>query len=170
MTATRRNWIVAIGLATVLIAGALALTAALLSRRIEPYARQAAMGYLSQRFDTDVELRALSIRLPETSPLRLILTRGRGISARLEGQDLSMRLKNRPESAPLFLIRKFSCNLNVDSLLHPPVVVSQIFVDGMEIQIPPRADESRRGTGLPPARRRRQRRWRAPCWPLPAAR
>lgn len=154
MTATRRNWIVGIGLATVLIAGALALAAALLSGRIEPYARQAAMGYLRQRFDTDVELRALSIRLPQTSLLRLILTRGRGISARLEGQDLSMRLKSRPESAPLFLIRKFSCNLNVDSLLHPPVVVSQIFVDGMEIQIPPRAERppSTAGTAAAPDR------------------
>ncbi len=154
MTATRRHWIVAISLAAVLIAGALTLMAALLSGRIEPYAQQAAIGYLSQRFDTDVDLRALHIRLPETSLLHLLLTRGRGISARLEGQDLSMRLKNRPDSPPLFLIRKFHCNLNVDSLLHPPVVVSEIFVDGMEIRIPPRGERPRSpaGAGAAPAR------------------
>jgi hypothetical protein len=147
MTATRRSWILAIVLATVLIVGALTLTATLLSGRIEPYARQAAIAYLSQRFDADVDLRALDIRLPETSLFRLILTRGRGISARLEGQGLSMRLKSRPDSPPLFFTRKFHCNLNVDSLLHPPVVVSQIFVDGMEIQIPPRGERPRLPAG-----------------------
>lgn len=143
MTAKRRNWIVAIGLAAGLVAGGLTLTAYQLSQRISPYARQAAIGYLSQRFDADVELRSLNIRLPETSLFQLILTRGRGISARLEGQDLSLRMKDRPDSAPLFLIRKFRCTFQVDSLLHPPVVVSGIFVDGMAIQIPPRRPQTR---------------------------
>jgi hypothetical protein len=78
--------------------------------------------------------------LPRTSLLRLLLTEGRGLSARVEGEGLSMRLKSRPTAAPLFAVRTFHCEVAVDSLLHPPVYVSQIFVDGMEIQIPPRGE------------------------------
>jgi hypothetical protein len=118
-----------------------------LAARIEPYARQEAIRCLSQRFDSDVQLQALYMRLPGTSPLRLILTRGRGISAR-EGQGLSMRLKGRPDFAPLFMIRQFRCDVNLESLLHPPVVVSRILWDGMEIQIPPRRERPPSPAGI----------------------
>ncbi len=140
MSARKRNWIVAIGIVVILTAVGLAIAASVLAARIEPYARQQAIRYLSQRFDSDVQLQALHVRLPKTSPLRLFLTRGRGVSARMEGQGLSLRLKGRPDTVPLFTIRNFSCDVDLESLLHPPVVVSQIFVDGMEIQIPPRGE------------------------------
>jgi hypothetical protein len=140
MTAGKRNWMVAIGLGAVLIAVGLAIAAAVLASRIEPYARRQTIRYLSQRFDSDVQLQALHLRLPGISPLRLLLTRGRGISARIEGEGLSMRRKGRPDSGPLFVIRTFRCDVNLESLLHPPVIVSQVFVDGMEIQIPPRSE------------------------------
>ena len=138
MTAGKRKWIVAIGLVAVLVAAALVIAASLLAARIEPYARQAAIRYLSRRFDSDVQLRALHVRLPDSSLLRMVLTRGRGITAQVEGQDLSLRLKSRPDTVPLFAIQKFRCDVNVESLLHPPAVVSQIIVEGMEIHVPPR--------------------------------
>ena len=78
MTSRKRNWIVGLGLAALTIAAGLAIAASLLAARIEPYARQEVIRYLSQRFDSEVRLEALHIRLPETSLLRLILTRGRG--------------------------------------------------------------------------------------------
>jgi hypothetical protein len=131
---------VAIGLVIMLIAAGLAIAAMVLEARIEPYAQQAAIGYLSQRFASDVQLQTLHIRFPETSLLRLVVGRGRGIAARIEGQGLSMRLKGRPDSPPLFAIQKFRCDVNLESLLHPPVVVSQVSVDGMEIQVPPRRE------------------------------
>lgn len=140
MTARKRNWIIGIGLFVVVAAGGLAIAASIAASRIEPYARQAAIRYLSQRFASDVDLRALRVRLPQTSLLRLVLTRGRGMSARIEGDGLSMRLKSRPSAAPLFTIRTFHCEVGVDSLLRPPIYVSQVFVDGMEIQIPPRGE------------------------------
>jgi hypothetical protein len=143
MTTRKRNWIVAAGVVAVLAAAGLAIATSVLAARIEPYARQEAIRYLSQRFNSDVSLESLRIRLPEASPLRLVLGRGRGIWARIEGQGLSMRLKGRPGSAPLFVIQHFRCNVDLESLLHPPVIVSQVFVDGMEIQIPPRGQLQR---------------------------
>ena len=143
MTAGKRNWIVAIGLSAVVVAGGVGIAASRLGARIEPYARQAAIGYLSQRFASDVELEALHLRLPGISPLRLVLTRGRGVSVGVEGQGLKMWLKGRPKAVPLFAIRKFRCEVDLESLLHPPVAVSQVFVDGMEIDIPPLGERLR---------------------------
>ncbi|HTX38764.1 MAG TPA: hypothetical protein VME43_27245, partial [Bryobacteraceae bacterium] len=101
-------------------------------------ARQAAIDYLSRRFESDVQLGSLRIRLPNTSILRLLLTRGRGATARIEGRDLLLRLKNRPGAAPVFSIKQFHCDVSVESLFQPPVVASEIVVEGMDIQIPPR--------------------------------
>ncbi len=143
MTAGKRNWIVAIGLSAVVVAGGVGIAASRLGARIEPYARQAAIGYLSQRFASDVELEALHLRLPGISPLRLVLTRGRWVSVGVEGQGLKMWLKGRPKAVPLFAIRKFRCEVDLESLLHPPVAVSQVFVDGMEIDIPPLGERLR---------------------------
>jgi hypothetical protein len=140
VTARKRNWIAGIVLFAIVAVAGLAIAASIVASRIEPYAREAAVRYLSERFASDVELHALHVRMPQTSVVRLLLTRGRGISARIEGESLSMRLKNRPAAAPLFAIRTFHCEVGVDSLLHPPLRVSEIFVDGMEIQIPPRGE------------------------------
>ena len=150
MTARKRHWILAVGLLAVLLAVGLAIAASVLARRVEPYARQAAIRYLSQRFASDVELRSLGIRLPETSLLHLVLTRGRGISARIEGEGLSLRLKDRPGSVPLFAIRKFRCDVDLQSLLQPPVTVTQVWVTGMEIQVPPRAERTPDAAGAAP--------------------
>jgi hypothetical protein len=150
MTARKRNWIIAVGLGAVLIAVGLAIAASMLAARIEPYARRQAIRYLSQRFESEVQLQALHVQLPKTSPLRLFLTRGRGILAHVEGEGLSMRMKGRAGSLPLFVIQKFHCDVNLESLLHPPVVVSQVFVDGMEIQIPPRTERPPSPAGMEP--------------------
>jgi hypothetical protein len=129
---------IAIGVAAVAVVAGLVIAARILAGRIEPYARQVAIQYLSERFDSEVQLESLHLKLPNTSPLRLILTRGRGVSARVEGRGLTMRLKGRPGSTPLFVIQKFSCDVGVESLLRPPVIVSEVAVDGMEIQVPAR--------------------------------
>ena len=142
MRARKWKWIVAIGLVPILIVVSLAIAASVLAARIEPYARQQAIRYLSQRFDSDVQLQDLHLRLSGGSPLRLLLTRGRGTSARIDGRGLSLRLKSRPDSVALFVIRNFRGEVDLDSLFHPPVVVSQIIVDGMEIQVPPHSERS----------------------------
>ncbi len=143
MTARRRNWIVALVLAALVSVAALLIAASLVAARIEPFARQTAILYLSQRFQSDVQLQSLHLQLPRTSALRLFLTRGRGITARAEGQGLSLRLRGRPGPAPLFVIQNFRCDVSLESLLHPPVIVSRIVVDGMTIQIPPHAASRR---------------------------
>jgi hypothetical protein len=146
MTIRRRNWIIAAGVfAAVLVAGVW-IAASIIMARIEPYARQTAVRYLSQRFNSDVELRALRLRLPKVSLLHLILTLGHGAVARIEGDGLTMRSKDRPGAPPLFSIHTFSGEVSLDSLLHPPVQVSVVTIDGMEIRIPPRGERPSLGS------------------------
>lgn len=141
MSPRKRNWIVAFAVVAALFAAALAFAAARLAASLEPTARETAIRYLSQRFDANVQLQTLHIRLAETSLFRLVLARGRGVSVRIAGENLSVRLK-RQRAAPLFVVQKFRGQVSLASLLHPPVVVSQLFVDGMEIQVPPRSAQT----------------------------
>ena len=143
MTIRKRYWLLAVGLAAVAVIIGLVLAASALRDRIDPYARQQVVQYLSRRFNSDVELRALHIGIPRTSMLRLLLTRGRGGMVTIEGEGLALRSKRRqdlPTSGsppPLFAIQKFACEINVDDLFKTPKLVTRVSVDGMDIQVPP---------------------------------
>ena len=143
MTIRKRNWLLAIGLAALAVTIGLVLAAASLRNRIDPYARQQVVQYLSRRFNSDVELRALHIGIPRTSMLRLLLTRGRGAMVTIEGEGLELRSKRRQDlamagpAAPLFTIQKFACEINLDDLFQTPKLVTSVSLDGMDIQIPP---------------------------------
>ena len=146
MTARKRNWLLAIGLAALAVTIGLALAASALRDRIDPYARQQVVQYLSRRFNSDVELRALHIGIPRTSMLRLLLTRGRGAMVTIEGEGLALRSKRRLDlatsgaAAPLIAIQRFACEINVDDLFKTPKLVTHVSVDGMDIQIPPHGE------------------------------
>jgi hypothetical protein len=143
VTARKRNWLLAIGLAALAGTIGLVLAASALRDRIDPYARQQVVQYLSRRFNSDVELRALHIGIPRTSMLRLLLTRGRGAMVTIEGEGLALRAKRRQDlaaagsAAPLFAIQKFACEINADDLFKTPKLVTHVSLDGMDIQIPP---------------------------------
>jgi hypothetical protein len=137
-----KSWLVTILVAAGLLVGSLAIAGVEMAARLEPDARDAAIRYLSERFDCDVHLQALHLRLPESSLFRLIVARGRGISGRVEGEGLALNKKGLSGSAPLLSVQKFHFDLNMDSLLHPPLVVSEVFVDGMQIRVPPRNEQA----------------------------
>jgi hypothetical protein len=139
MTVLKKKWLFGIGLAGLLTAFGLAVAGFVLAGQIEPYARQQAIQYLSQHFDSEVQIQTLHLRVPEISPLRLLLTGHWGASARIECEGLWLRKRGSANVAPLFSIRKFDGDVDLDSLFHGPVLVSHVSVDGMEIQIPPRS-------------------------------
>jgi hypothetical protein len=139
MTVLKKKWLLGIGLVGFFTAGGLVVAGFVLAGHIEPYVHQQAIQYLRQRFDSDVQIQTLHVRIPEISPLRLLLTRRWGASARIEGEGLSVWIRGGGDGAPLISIRKFSGDVNLDSLFHAPILVSLVSVDGMEIQIPPRS-------------------------------
>jgi hypothetical protein len=148
VTTRKRNWLLAIGVAGLAVTVGMVMAASALRDRIDPYARQQVMQYLSRRFNSDVELRALHIRIPRTSMLRLLLTRGRGAMVTIEGEGLALRSKRRQDiavarsAAPLFAIQRFACEINLDELFKTPKLVTHVSLDGMDIQIPPPGERS----------------------------
>src|ERR1041384_3886040 len=131
-------WIIAAGVIVLgLTAGGL-IAARILSRRFEPYVRQQALDYLRKRFEADVELRSLHVRLPKLSPIRLLMTRGRGSITRVDGEDLNMRRQGRSDQPPIFVIRKFAFEIDLGKLFDETRTVPLIVLDGMEIRVPPK--------------------------------
>jgi hypothetical protein len=111
MTRRTKKWL--LGISVFLGLGVVTLTIAgyVLSRRVDPYIREQAILYLQRRFDSEVELKSLSIRLPRMSPLKFLVSGGRGALARVEGKGLSLRHKGRRDVLPMFAIHRFSGRL-----------------------------------------------------------
>jgi hypothetical protein len=131
-----KTWLIG-GLAVCLIvAVGLFLASLYFVARYQPAIRELAIAYLEQRFEAQVELADLSVHLPELSPLQLILARGHGAIARVQGHGLVLR--HGGLSAPMFTVKSFFFDLDLGSLISPPVSVSLVYVDGMEINVPPK--------------------------------
>ena len=88
MTSRRKKWLIGIGAVTVTALVALSVAGYVLGGRLEPYVRTQAIAYLQSRFDRDVELAALRVRMPEFSPLQRLFNSGRGVRVGVEGDDV----------------------------------------------------------------------------------
>ena len=146
----KRKWLIRIAVATILGIVALFVTASILARRFEPYIREQAIEYLRKRFDSDVELAALRVHLPKTSPLRLLLTKGRGALARVEGEGISLRHKGRRDVPPMFAMKKFRFEVDLGTLFDSPKTVQSVLLEGMEISIPPKGERPELSAGSSP--------------------
>ncbi len=130
-----------IGLAVVVLAGlAVALGVfARVSRQAEPMMREELERWLSIRLNSDVTLDSLDVRL------RPIL--------RVEGRNLVLRLKNRPDLPPFITIARISGSGGFTTLRAKRL--SEVRLEGLEITVPPGRkadleDLRRAGAGAPP--------------------
>src|SRR5262245_41635358 len=73
------------------------------------------------------------------SPLKLAMSRGHGIFARVEGEGISLRHHGNPDLPPMFVLKKFSFRVDLGSLFDPQKIVRSVAIDGMEINVPPKA-------------------------------
>ena len=148
----KKKWL--IGTAAVFALGlvALSIVAYIFSIRFEPYIREQAILYLQQRFESEVELAGLRVRMPRMSPLRLLLANGRGAFARVEGEGVVMRHRGRTDVPPMFLMKQFSFEVDLSTLFSPVKIVQFVTIDGMEINIPPKGERPTftSGSGIKP--------------------
>src|SRR5436309_12506360 len=142
MSNRKKKWIIGIGLGLLITGGSLVGMAFWFAKRFEPYIREQAIEYLRKRFDSEVELASLRVHLPKTSPVRLLLTKGRGVMAAVEGEGLSLRQRGRRDTPPMFAMKRFGFRIDLGALFDTPKVVPQVMLEGMEITIPPKENRS----------------------------
>src|SRR5687767_5423047 len=147
MSKTGKRWLLGTGLAVLFGAIALFVLASVFSKRFEPFIRDQAVAYMRERFDSDVELADLRIHMPKTSTLRLLMSRGRGASAHVEGAGISMRSRGARDLPPLFSIKKFSFDVDLETLLVGTKTVKLVTLEAMEITIPPKGERPKIGAG-----------------------
>jgi hypothetical protein len=121
---------------TALVAGSI------VRKRFEPYIREKAVAYLSQRFDSDVTLSRLRIRIPTTSPLHMLFTGGRGTLARVEGFGLTLHQKQARNFPPLLTLRHFTFDVDLGAVFDSPATVNEVALEGMELTIPPKGERA----------------------------
>jgi hypothetical protein len=137
MTRQKKNVLIVISIAIGVGFIGLVIAARGLARRIDPYIRQQVILYLQRRFDSEVELASLRVTVPNTSPLKLLLNRGRGTMVRVQGDGVLLRHKGRHDIPPMFVMKTFTCEVDLATLFETPKVVRSVRISGMEINIPP---------------------------------
>jgi hypothetical protein len=136
----KRRWLIAAGLIAIALVVSIVVITSILAKRYEPYIREQAIRYLRDRFDSEVELGALHIRMPRVSTWRLALTGGRGSVAEVEGENLLLRHMGRHDLPPMFAIKKFHFDVDLALLFGKTKKVPLIQLDGMEIYVPPEGE------------------------------
>jgi hypothetical protein len=123
-----------------LVAGSLILVIVGLTvaDRFEPLVREKTLAYIEGKFNCRASIDSLRIRFTRRSWLDLMLRRGRGASARVVGEGLSLHMRDKRGTLPLLALRKFSFEVGLDSVLQPPVRVPLLKLEGLELNIPPK--------------------------------
>ncbi len=136
----KKRYLIGIAVTTALAVVGLFVAGAVLSRRFDPYIREQAILYLQERFDSEVELEALRIRVPMWAPLRLLLFGGQGALVRIEGDNLSLRHRGRRDLPPMFVVKTFTASADLGTIFSDPKTVTEVTLDGMAINVPPKAE------------------------------
>jgi AsmA-like C-terminal region len=123
----RPRWPYVLALVTVVVLAGLSLFVYLRTRNIDDVTREWVVRELQQRFNSDVQLESLHVKvLPSMSVV---------------GERLSIRYHNRSDLPPLFRVARFSFNLGVLGILRAPRHIAGAYVENMTITIPPRGEK-----------------------------
>ena len=136
----RFKWFVGVSVALLVGLAGLLIAASVIAQRFDPYIREQAIQYLKNRFDSEVELESLQIRIPTIGPLRLLLSKGQGTIVRIEGKKLSLRHRGRTDIPPLFILNTFTAHADLGNLFADIKNVDEVTLDGMEINLPPKGE------------------------------
>ncbi len=114
-----------VGLGALVVAVVAVATFEILLSRAEPILRARLLQSLSARFHSRVEM----------GPLDVSLLRGFEVL----GKDLAIYPYNVQSSTPTFSVRRFAFRTGYSSLLHSPMHISHVEVEGLRINLPPKS-------------------------------
>jgi hypothetical protein len=138
LTRRTKKWLAIIGAAGAVVLVALFVTGYFLARRVEPFIREQVIAYLQDRFDSEVELASLRVRMRRASLVETLFNRGHGVIATVEGDGVQLRYKGRRDLPPMFAMRQFRFDVELRTLLDRTKVLHLVTVDGMQINVPPK--------------------------------
>jgi hypothetical protein len=121
------------------VAGAF-FAASVIAKQFEPELRAQAIKYMQDRFHSEVEIGALHINRPRMSTIQILLRHGRGAIVSVEGQGITMRFAGDRRLPPMFAIKKLFFTVDLEVLVAPKKSVNFVSIDGMEINVPPKAE------------------------------
>jgi hypothetical protein len=147
LTRRTKKWLAGIGAAVAVMLVAMLVTGYLLARRTEPFIREQVIAYLHERFDSEVEIAALRVRMRRASLVETLLNRGHGLIATVEGDGVQLRHKGRRDLPPMFAMKQFRFDVELRTLLDRTRVLHLVTVDGMEINVPPKGQRPDLGSG-----------------------
>lgn len=142
MSPRKKKWLIGSVLAFVGIAIALVVAGYFVSRRFEPYIREQAVHYLEDRFQSEVELKRLSVKVPEFAPVRMLWGDG-PILVTIIGEGFQLRHHGRTDVPPMFILPKFTATIDLRKLFDEVKMVPFVELHGMELNLPrkPKGDE-----------------------------
>jgi hypothetical protein len=140
MTSGKKKWLIGLGVVAGIALVAMFLAGRAMAKRFEPYIRQQALDYLQDRFDSEAELGSLRISIPNLSPYKLVVNRGKGTRAHVEGENVVLRHKGRRDIAPMFVMKRFSFDVDLGAVFETTKRIQLVTVDGMEVNIPPKGE------------------------------
>jgi hypothetical protein len=142
----RTKWLLAAAFVGIPAAGGLTLfyLAKQHAAKIEPYIRDQALTYLRERFQAEVEMRELRIDIPALSPMKLYVSKGRGVMASVTGLDILLK-----RNANLLLrMQSMRFEVALGQVFEPNKGVTTVMLDGVQIVVPPKGEAPRRqGSG-----------------------
>jgi hypothetical protein len=138
----QKRWLWWIGGIAGVVAIAFFATLRYVMRNAEPILRKRIIETVSTRFNAPVELDRVDI-----SALKGLEVIGEGL--RVQHQPGKEESGSQQDTQPLLSVRRFEFRTDVRSLLHPSTSVGIVYVQGMELHIPP---AERRGKLIEPDR------------------
>ena len=137
----RKKWIIGISAVFGSILLVLMGMGAYFAGRFEPFLREQTISYLQEKFNAEVELGALRVRMPLESPLEILARGGNGAIVRISGDRISLKLKSLPDLPPLMAMRKFSFEVDLNSALEKKALVRKVRLEGLELNMPPKGEK-----------------------------
>jgi hypothetical protein len=141
MTVRKKKWLIGIAVFAVLSITSVMIAGYRLRHRVQPYIRDQAVQYLQHRFDSEVEIGALRVSVPRISLAGLTFRDLHGVLVRVEGENVVLRHKGRRDIPPLFLMKAFAFEVDLEALFGSPKRVPLVTVNGMEITVPPKEEK-----------------------------
>jgi hypothetical protein len=140
MTARKKKWLIGIAVASLIGLTALFIAARQMANQVEPYIHDQAVQFLEKRFDSEVTIGALRVKIRKISPWQLLARDMHGATARVEGERIVLRHKGRTDIPPMFVMKRFTFDIDLRVLLDSPRRVPLVTIDGMEITLPPKGE------------------------------